>query len=209
MTIQDVINSAVMSKSDSISRPAYDPTEDEIAKAGQDMIAFKYLPYNQEAFIQLARWFTRYGAGKKHGLLLSGDVGTGKTHFLKTCVHIRAFVKAAKFVETYKEQDGMMSNAFWYETLGVFDSETWSRNIIIDDLGTEPICNYYGTTTELMEEVLNQRYLDWQRNRALTLITTNLSPGKLQKRYDSRTCDRLMEMCDLIEFNGESVRGRV
>jgi len=209
MTIQEVMNSATMAKFKGISRPVYEPTEDEIASTGQDMLAMGYLPYDRKVFVQLATWYTRYRAGHKHGLILSGNVGTGKTHFLKSCIRIRAFLKASKFVEIYKEQGGMMSNGFWYETIGVSESETWTRNIIIDDLGIEPVCNYYGTTVELLEEILNQRYLDWQRTRALTLITTNLSPAQMQKRYDARTCDRLMEMCDLIEFAGDSVRGAV
>jgi len=208
MTIEDVMRSAVITKQAPVSRPDYEPTELEMVRAGQDLIAMKYLPYDQKVFIKLAKYFARWTAGKKHGLILSGGVGTGKTYFLKSCFRIRAFVKASKFIEAYKENDGMTSGNFWYDTIGVMESETWGRNIIIDDLGVEPICNYYGTTIELMDEILNQRYLDWQRNRALTLITTNLTPVKLQKRYDARTCDRLMEMCDLVEFHGDSVRGR-
>ncbi|MFA6549636.1 MAG: hypothetical protein WCT39_06915 [Candidatus Margulisiibacteriota bacterium] len=207
LTIQQVINSTVLHPRKEISRTEYEPTQADLARAAVSMIENKYLPYEQESFKALAKWLARYQQGHKHGLLLCGNVGTGKTYFMQSCLRIRTIARAGKFVEMWKSESGIMTNHFWRETIDVFDSETWTRNIIIDELGQEPVCNLYGTVSEVMEEVLNQRYLDWQKTRALTLVTSNLRPSQLNNRYGSRAADRMREMMDLIEFNGESLRG--
>ena len=208
LTIEQIMENSLKDIPKVRTRPEYEPLDCEIRQAVNDMISLRYMPYDQPSFLALAKWLARFHQGKKHGLLLSGNVGTGKTHFVKTCVNFRSFCGAMKFVSAYK-QHGIMDSAFWYECLSVFDGESWGRHIVIDELGIEPVLNNYGTKTEVLEEVINQRYSDWQRNGAITLITSNLRPLELERRYGTRTTDRLREMCDLIEFNGTSLRGKI
>lgn len=208
ITIQEVINSAALNPKREITRTEYEPTETELARAAVSMIDAKYLPYEQNTFKALAKWLARYQQGHKHGLLLCGNVGTGKTYFMQSCLRIRTIIRAGRFVDVWRDNKGILDNRFWYESINVFEGESWVRNIIIDELGQEPICNLYGTVSEVLEEVLSQRYLDWQKTRALTLITSNLNPSQLNNRYGSRVTDRLREMCDLIEFTGTSLRGK-
>ena len=147
-----------------------------------------------------------YEASLSKGLLISGTVGVGKTllfeiiqkagrELYKKCGYKRTLfrnISCASFVSMYMTTSK-------YNHLD-FDLKSFQKNkLYIDDLGVETLAfNQY----ELLEQVLFERY----RNRALTFITTNLTMTEILKRYGERIGDRLPQMCNIINWNGKSLR---
>jgi len=142
------------------------------------------------------------------GLLVYGDLGVGKSLFFQIIKSM-----ATELVKEHAYQglffgectapwlvsERMASVQTGYS--GSFDISSYHKGrLYIDDLGAEKLCfNKY----ELLEEILFQRH----RNNALTLITTNLTPSEIGKRYGERVFDRLGEMFFMVEWRGDSKRG--
>ena len=71
--------------------------------------------------------------------------------------------------------------------------------LIIDDLGTE-VTNQF--TVSCLYMLLNNRL-----NRGLpTVVSTNLTPRDLQKRYVDRVASRLLGEFLLLQFVGTDIR---
>ena len=73
----------------------------------------------------------------------------------------------------------------------------------IDDAGIEPLeVMEYGNTVSPMVELLTRRYDE----QLFTLLTPNLTPEGIRKRYGDRIADRLSEMAVVIPFKNPSYR---
>lgn len=154
--------------------------------------------------------FNKYGlikniANLDKGLLIYGGCGAGKT-MLFDIIH-----RIGKYLNNFNNTD------FWFPIIscGSFiedyrysidhPQESFSLNsykrgkLLIDDLGFEkPVFK-----KEIMGEVIFERH----RNKALTIVTTNLTPRKISDRYGYRIGDRLPEMFNIINMERVSLRG--
>lgn len=74
-----------------------------------------------------------------------------------------------------------------------------ARVLVIDDLGAERPSDW---VRERIYEVVNARY---EAVRPI-IVTSNLSPGQLEKHLGARITGRLMEMCEVVEVVGPSRR---
>jgi DNA replication protein DnaC len=73
--------------------------------------------------------------------------------------------------------------------------------LIIDDLGTEMTTQF---TVSTLYYIINSRLMD---NRA-TIISTNLMPEAIEKRYSPQIASRVVGSYRLIKFVGEDIRRR-
>ncbi len=132
-------------------------------------------------------------------LLFSGATGLGKT-FLSACVAREVidrgfsvvYESAIRIFSDFEEEHfgdnvGM--------TLKYFETDL----LIIDDLGTEMTTQF---TTSMLYHVINTRLL---QGRA-TIISTNLMPDAIEKRYSPQIASRLIGTYRLIKFVGEDIR---
>ena len=72
----------------------------------------------------------------------------------------------------------------------------WSI-LCIDDLGSEPQeVSYYGNRLNLMEHIVEERYLD----RKLTHFTSNFNMEQLEQLYGQRVASRLYESCNIVKL---------
>jgi predicted ATPase len=181
------------------------PNAEEIADEAVKLHKAGYMPYDPQAFENLAKWLAkRKNKAFKKGLLVTGNPGTGKTLFLK---HLfPKFKTAIEIVQVFRSEGGNYTNTFWKQTANVYDSASHEKDMAIDDLGQEPIVNLFGTKTEVLDYVICKRYADWQKTGVITLITTNLKQAEMEERYKRRITDRLAEMCELIKIDGGSNR---
>lgn len=137
-------------------------------------------------------------------LILSGNVGTGKTTFAK-CVYT-----------TVKKSDNVCVFLSATELNGIFlkvhtsiadrnvnfDLLTEADLLIIDDLGTENI--YKNVTVEYLLSLISTRL---ERNKPF-IITTNLTTKELLDRYNERFLSRLSDPKKtlFIPFKTEDLR---
>ncbi len=75
--------------------------------------------------------------------------------------------------------------------------------LAVDDVGIEPLeVMEYGNVVSPTVELLTRRY----DGQLFTLLTTNLTPDGIRKRYGDRIADRLNEMAVVIPFKNPSYR---
>lgn len=136
------------------------------------------------------------------GLLLWGDVGTGKSFFagcIANALLDRGIpVLMTNFARILNALTGMYSE----DKNAYIDSLDSYELLIIDDLGIERNTDY---AMEQIFNVIDSRY----RSRKPMIICTNLTLAELQQPYDlahARIYDRILETCVPITINGPSFR---
>lgn len=140
---------------------------------------------------------------KNQGLIMWGDVGTGKS-FAAACIAnylldrkvpviMTSFVKLLEVIQSSRDQESSILNRFNYAKL-----------VIFDDLGAERGTDY---ALEKVYNIIDSRY----RKKLPVILTTNLSlddmKGEVDVRY-SRIYDRVFELCYPMQFTGPSWRKR-
>ena len=152
-------------------------------------------------YIQKCKEFTEHWDAIRDGntgLLIYGDVGTGKT-FAAACIANELLDKGVpvlmtSFPEilntTRNDMAALMREAKEYDL------------VIVDDLGAERDTEY---ATEIVQQFIDARY----RSEKPLIVTTNLTLNDLQNQRDTRyrrIYDRILEMCVPFKFSGGSMR---
>lgn len=142
------------------------------------------------------------------GLFLIGDCGTGKTVIARALRSLfadghgmwfdndrKAFFAERKVFQYYQATD--LCN---YEVL---DAALSYRFIIVDDLGVETETSVsFGQRRDPIAELIDNA----ERKNGLLILTSNLTPEQVFKKYGERTVDRLNRLCKTILFKGDSFR---
>ena len=135
---------------------------------------------------------------KGKGLLLTGDCGRGKTTIAYGVIPL--IFQYFKSVTLYPVQAQDIHRKI--EKL-IPEEDMFSRyGYVIDDVGTESIATDFGNRYEPVMRLINEA----EAKLMLLVITTNLSPEELLRRYDVRTMDRIARLCKTIKFKGKSLR---
>lgn len=143
----------------------------------------------------------------KKGICLYGDVGTGKS--------ITMEVFSAFTYETpnkFKIYD-IKEIAREVQIQGIEVLKEYTKgNCCYDDVGFERNVQHYGSKYDVFEEIVNIMYDKFQKTGRVFHMTTNLGitedfgHGTINEKYNRRVVDRLREMFNFIELNGESKR---
>lgn len=148
--------------------------------------------------------FPQYEADGK-GLILTGNVGTGKTHLVAAIANYLIFEKyiSVKFgnvttllgeiKNTYSDEDSQVSEGDLIYSLSKV------RLLIIDDLGKEKCTDW---SNNIIYTIINNRYEDYKP----IIVTTNLSIRELENNIGSASVSRLIEMCEGIKMDGVDFR---
>ena len=146
-----------------------------------------------DSLVKVQNYFENEKEQKK-GLMLFGPNGTGKTTAIRPYSETMwAMTSIALAMEV--QQKGR-------SYLGRFSD----HDMVIDDLGREDvIVKSYGDEVNMMHDLIFIRYQAFQRGKK-THFTTNLTFSELQERYGVAIADRILEMCEPVEFLGESLR---
>lgn len=137
---------------------------------------------------------------KNIGLLLWGEIGTGKTYFA-ACI-ANALVENCVSVKMTNFST-ILNGLFYENNKNQYINRLNNHNLlIIDDLGIERDTEY---ALEQVYNIIDARY---KSNKPL-IITTNLSITEIKNPVDTahkRIYDRVLEMCVPIKFDGENFR---
>lgn len=142
-------------------------------------------------------------ARRGDGLLLMGEPGNGKTHLAaaivnhlvlrgKTCVFRSVPALLKRLQETYREGSRVTES----EVLAVLQD---ADLLVLDDLGAEKVTEWAESTLYF---IVDERYR-WKKP---LVVTTNCRLEVLEERIGTRTIDRLLEMCTLVENRASSYR---
>ncbi len=161
---------------------------------------------NMERVYDVCQDYAHEFSPKSGNLLLSGGTGLGKT-FLSASIarvvsagghsvvydtagHIFSRFEAQKFGrETDEETDGAVSRALGCDLL------------ILDDLGTELMTSFVQSA---IYQIVNTRLITGKK----TVISTNLRPDEIGRRYGAPVLSRLQGEYQLLLFFGEDIRRR-
>lgn len=156
-------------------------------------------PQMPKAHAYVEQWETMQE--KNYGLLLWGQVGTGKSYF------------AGCIANALMEQEIAVRMTNFPSILNDLTLRSQGRNeyiaqlcrfplLILDDFGMERGTEY---SLEQVFHVIDSRY----RSGKPLIVTTNLSLSELQNPQDTahaRIYDRILEMCLPLLFTGENLR---
>lgn len=149
------------------------------------------------------------------GLLLRGNVGSGKTHLLRVfeLMGLRPFVfTTSRQVEQALHTAGPEAlRTYTRKTIPAPGGERAYPVYCFDDLGAEANVKSYGNEFNVMAEVIQDRYDLWKTQGVQTHFSTNLTRAEIEAKYGDRCLSRLQEMCNFITLgNGaESTDRRV
>lgn len=158
-----------------------------------------------ERNLRVARDFAENFGKETKNLLLIGTTGTGKTHLstaiAKTVIEsgYEVLYDSAQNIVAAFEQDRFKSGyGTGYEPKG--DKYMECDLLILDDLGTEFVNQF---TVSCLYNLLNTR-----QNKGLsTVISTNLSPEELSKKYEDRIYSRIIGSdSTILLFEGKDRR---
>lgn len=176
-----------------------------------------------EVYDQLCRYFTNEPSEflAYKGILLMGNVGAGKSFFLKLCsnnphksFHVLDVVKITReysMLDDNKNPLGEKLIGRFRTELGPKSFDVWKHSrcgCLFDDLGweTSPIkMPYTMEEVNVMELIINAIYsasLPFSNYHA----TTNLNEEELELKYGSRIMSRLYEMFNRVILPGTDLR---
>lgn len=168
-----------------------------------DTFSLKYykgddLDVMQAVFSACKKYADTFDVGSK-SLLLMGGTGLGKTH-LSSAIAQRVI---ARGYDAYYESAPQFFANHDAVKFGKLDRSALahynSTLLLIDDLGAE---SPGSQTSATLFETVNRRMLAGKP----TVISTNLSPAEIKKRYDERIYSRLMGEYSVLQFKGKDVR---
>jgi energy-coupling factor transporter ATP-binding protein EcfA2 len=170
--------------------------------ASQLVPGFEIDDFNREllrllyAYATRDSYFTEQGYSLDKGLLLYGNVGSGKTGQMKILQRVLNLMHsplAFAYTTVSAVSDSFGANGF--EAFLSYGQRNW----MFDELGRldRETVQYFGNKINVAESLIQNRYELFTRGY-LSHFTTNLSKAQMAESYDERVWSRLQEMCNVI-----------
>ena len=157
-----------------------------------------------ERVLRLCRAYAESFGAQSPNLLFTGEPGLGKT-FLSASI---ARVVSASGHSVVYDTAGHIFARFEAQKFGRDDGENADTAVsralgcdllILDDLGTELMTSFVHSA---MYQIVNTRLITGKK----TVISTNLSPDELGRRYGAPVLSRLQGEYQMLLFFGEDIR---
>lgn len=161
-----------------------------------------YNPEMQKAHDYVAHWSEM--KAKSIGLLLWGDVGTGKSFFAGCIANALLEQGVPVLMTNFSRILNSLSGMYSDEKNQFINSLNKYSLLIIDDLGIERSTEF---ALEQVFNVIDSRY----RSKLPLIVTTNMTLDELKHPQDlarSRIYDRVLERCVPLKINNQNIRQR-
>lgn len=151
---------------------------------------------------------------KSKGIFITGSIGIGKTAMMKVIQRLfKDTERRFKWISGHELKD-------LSETLTIMEIKDMygaglKCDLYIDDIGFSIDVKRYGNTVNIISEIIMDRYDLYISSGFKTHISSNITAAiknneknipTIERLYGVRVLDRIKEMCDLIIWNGESLR---
>lgn len=148
------------------------------------------------------------------GIMLVGDVGTGKTTLMRCFGSNQRgtydLVQVPMLCDLYAEDGKKTIDVFSELRQVIPDRDNFFQRYVgqwFDDMGTEREKKHFGNAKNVMSDIILNRY----NNKHLfgfhyTHITTNLTNQLIEEMYGSRELSRIYEMFNIIQLKGSDRR---
>lgn len=175
---------------------------------------------NESVIKILVLYFAEHESSKLNpnkGIYLCGSVGTGKTTLMRmfaswphnkrkylfaSCRDIQQEFAIGGFQSLLKYS----KKSFKYRNGNHMPQNGWIA-YCFDDFGSEGKAMYFGNKVLVMEEIVQDRYNQYEVHGMLTHATSNLISGEvIQEMYGIRVRDRIRGMFNIIELSGDTFR---
>jgi hypothetical protein len=168
--------------------------------------------YVSDHYMEFFRKHSGYPALKlqpNKGFFVMGPKGLGKTLNFHAYRKLQTkFAQQQMVILNVVQMEKEFKRRAELKTSGEYMDELIKiKELVIDDLGVEKgVLNDFGTKTNLISELLHQRYIYFQRGENITHLTTNLNLPLLKEFYEGRLIDRMREMTILKIIEGTNKR---
>lgn len=181
---------------------------------------FLITPDNKEVIKKLVRYFCGQPGelDLDKGVMLQGPCGTGKTELMK-CLQLwvdntprRFRIADCRDIQKEAIKNGFEALVKYTKNSYNFKNNAHHRDngsitYCFDDFGAENISKFYGNEVNVMLELIQDRYREFEDTGMKTHGTTNLRDGDLiEEKYDKRVRDRLRQMFNFVELGGKTFR---
>lgn len=139
------------------------------------------------------------------GLWIWSAVGVGKTEILQLMSKFTKKLNLSKsfnFVNMSEEYDTARND----KNCNNLDKLIQGNKCFDEFLYRHGDVNSYGNKINLNESLIESRYIRSQKYGQITHLISNVSPLESEAILNTRITDRLMEMCTVVEWKGESKR---
>ncbi|MBW8688174.1 hypothetical protein [Chitinophaga rhizophila] len=138
------------------------------------------------------------------GIFLGGDIGTGKTQLMQLmrCIVYSPYEYAVHSCPKIALDFGKSGT----QTIMRYSYDCLSKNSSIqavccfDDLGKEINTKHYGTSCNIMQQILLARYELFVQHGIITHVTSALNTLQLEEKYGTGIRSRFREMFNRITF---------
>lgn len=162
-------------------------------------------PENAAAVELSACWLAREhqdGLDPNKGLLIVGNVGSGKTLLMRA---IRAAMSDIWGVQFGIKPCAELVRDF--SDCGYEAVQSWinAPHVCFDDIGTEGEAIHFGKRTMIMSEIIEARYDRQMRGlKAWTHLTTNMGAAELKTAYGERAYSRMIHLCNVLNLGASA-----
>lgn len=141
----------------------------------------------------------------KKGLMVFGDVGTGKSSSFNIIQNIskKYEVRHLRFMKMTANEVVTKYNETPAKDSVIRDCS--KGTMYFDDLGSENIASNFGKE-DIFIRILEFRYNDFIEKGTKTYLTTNYTLEQIYERYGVKVFDRFKEMFNFLEVRGKSKR---
>lgn len=189
----------------------------QVEEKGRDLYRHDFTidDIDRPVVMKLIAYFLRDGqvAAKEKidlhkGLLLTGPVGCGKTAVMRILSNFslpdhRPFLKSA--LDISLEFTDLGNDVILKYSKRAFNPYKRMPHVhCFDDLGIEPIVNYWGNKINLMAQILFARYNLMHSHGMITHVITQLNAVELEAIYGDILRSRMREMFNVVAFDPDS-----